>query len=151
MAKNNHLDGHILSIIQTHDIKEQADLQKILEERGYKIPQATLSRRLKNLNVAKVSGEYKIIDYNHPHLPIILNMKVSDMGIIVLHTHPGNANSLAYFIDKKHVSFVPKENKKSVILGTIAGDDTVMIITNKADTKKAIKVIQKDFPYITPS
>ena len=149
MGKNNQLDGHILNIIQNNIIEEQSDLQKHLEERGFEIPQATLSRRLKKLNIAKVSGEYKIIDYNQPYLPLILNMKVSDLGLIILHTHPGNANSLGYFFDQKYVSYSPKEKKDSVILGTIAGDDTVLIIVkSKGDLKKAISLIQQDFPYL---
>ena len=152
MSKNKHLEGHIISIIQNYDIREQSDLQKKLKERGYDTPQATLSRRLKKLNIAKVSGLYKIIDYKQPYLPIILNMKVSDSGIIVLHTHPGNANSLAIFLDQKHISFSPKEKKDSVILATIAGDDTVLVVVkNRPNTKTAIELIQKDFPYLTIS
>lgn len=48
MSYDNVLDGHILSIVQTQEIPEQIDLQNKLKERGYDIPQATLSRRLKN-------------------------------------------------------------------------------------------------------
>src|SRR5258707_125806 len=109
MLHDTVLDGHILNIIQNHDIFEQSDLQVILKERGYDTPQATLSRRLKKLKIAKVSGVYKVIEFAQPHLPLVLNMQVSESGLIVLHTQPGNANNLAYFFDQKYVTYSPKD------------------------------------------
>ena len=150
MSKDNQLEGYILNIIQNNKIVEQSDLQQILKDKGHDIPQATLSRRLKKLNIAKVSGVYKIIDYDQPHLPLILNMKISDSGMIILHTQPGSANSLGYFLDRKNVSFLPQEKGSSPILGTIAGDDTVLLITkSKSDIEKVVSLLQEDFPYIT--
>ena len=143
------VDARILSIIQKHVIAEQSELQKLLKEKGFNIPQATLSRRIKKLNIAKVSGIYKIIDFNQPNLPIILNMQVSEFGLIVLHTHPGNASSLAYFFDQKYVTYSPHQPKDSEILGTIAGDDTVLlVIKSKKDLKQVMSMIQEEFPYL---
>nr|WP_241480481.1 hypothetical protein [Legionella norrlandica] len=76
----------ILSIVQTENIAEQSDLQHSLKKRGYDIPQATLSRRLKKMKIAKVSGYYKVIDYNQPGLPLVLNIQFSDFGLIILQT-----------------------------------------------------------------
>ncbi|WP_316353469.1 arginine repressor [Candidatus Trichorickettsia mobilis] len=146
MSRSNAIDGHILSIIQSHEIHEQIDLQNMLKERGHDIPQATLCRRLKKLKIAKVSGVYKAIDLNMPTLPIVLNIQISEFGLIVLHTHPGNASSLAYFIDQKYVSY---RNSDSGILGTIAGDDTILlIIKSKNDLNKVLKLLQEEFPYL---
>lgn len=149
MSKDAHLDGLILNIVQNSSISEQSELQNILQEKGYDVPQATLSRRLKKLKIAKVSGVYEIIEFQQPYLPIILNCQVSDFGLIVLHTHPGNAQGLAYFFDQKYVSYAAKEQKLSPILGTIAGDDTVMIIVRRQqDVEAVIALIQQDFPYV---
>lgn len=149
MSRDTVIDGHILSIIQNHEIVEQLDLQKILKERGHEIPQATLSRRLKKLNIAKIAGIYKIIDLNMPNLPLVLNLQVSEFGLIVLHTQPGNANSLAYYIDQKYVSYHARQQKNSGILGTIAGDDTVLlIIKSKIDLKNVLSIFHKEFPYL---
>ncbi|WPY00140.1 ArgR family transcriptional regulator [Candidatus Trichorickettsia mobilis] len=146
MSRSNAIDGHILSIIQSHEIHEQIDLQNMLKERGHDIPQATLSRRLKKLKIAKVSGVYKAIDLNMPTLPIVLNIQISEFGLIILHTHPGNASSLAYFIDQKYVNY---RNSDSGILGTIAGDDTILlIIKSKNDLNKVLKLLQAEFPYL---
>ena len=147
--KDRHLDGTLLSLVQNFEIKEQSELQKHLEERGYKVPQATLSRRLKQLKVVKVSGVYQIVDYDQPHLPLVLRMQCSDTGMIVLHTHPGNANSLAIYLDKKYVLGPIKEQKTALILGTIAGDDTVlMIVKDRKSLEKAKELIYLDFPYL---
>lgn len=149
MARSNILDGYIISIIQNNDIREQADLQSLLKEYGHDVPQATLSRRLRRLKIAKISGAYQIIDLNMPNLPIILNVQVSEFGLVVLHTHPGNANSLAYFIDQKYVNHNQRMQKKSGILGTIAGDDTVLlIIKSKPDLNKVLGLLKEEFPYL---
>lgn len=149
MSQDAALDGHILNIVQTETIAEQVDLQNILKHRGYNIPQATLSRRLKKLKIAKVGGTYQVVDFNIPNLPLVLNMSVSDYGLIVLHTHPGNANSLAFFMDRKFVSFSPQNVHNSGILGTIAGDDTVLlIIKSKGQLEQVIELLHNEFPYL---
>jgi transcriptional regulator of arginine metabolism len=79
-------------------------------------------------------------------------MQVSDFGVIILHTHPGYASSLAYFFDQKYVDYTSKNTKNVGLLGTIAGDDTVaLIVKSKADIQAIIALIQKDFPYIAAS
>lgn len=149
MPSDQILDAHILSIIQKNSIREQTDLQQHLKRSGYEVPQATLSRRLKKLKIAKVSGIYQLIDFNQVHLPIILNVQISEFGLVVLHTHPGQASSLAYFFDRKYVNYMPLENKASVILGTIAGDDTVLLIVRRnADIQTVLSWLQSDFPYL---
>lgn len=149
MTHESLLNTLILSMVQTSNIVEQSELQQGLKERGYDIPQATLSRRLKKLNIAKVSGIYKIIDYNQPNLPLVLNMNVSESGLIVLHTSPGQASSLGYFIDKKHVSYHPQQATNSGILGTIAGDDTVLLIIQGPEYLEGVMaLLNHDFPYL---
>ncbi|QEY52137.1 arginine repressor [Legionella longbeachae] len=149
MSQDPALDGHILNIVQTEQIEEQIDLQNALKNRGYMIPQATLSRRLKKLKIAKIGGTYQVIDFNFPNLPLVLNMQISDYGLIILHTHPGNANSLAFYIDRKYVSFSLQNTQNSGILGTIAGDDTVLlIIKNKELLPTVIQLLYDEFPYL---
>jgi transcriptional regulator of arginine metabolism len=149
MGSKKMIEDHIVSIVQNEFVREQSDLQDILKNRGYDIPQATLSRKLKKLNIAKVSGFYKIVDFSASSLPVVLNMKVSDFGLIILHTHPGNANSLAYFIDQKYVNYNAAGSQDSIILGTIAGDDTVVVIVkNKTALKEAQALFKAVFPYL---
>ncbi|BFD47300.1 MULTISPECIES: arginine repressor [Wolbachia] len=148
---DNTLGEHILNIIQNHEILEQSDLQTLLKKRGYNISQATLSRKLKELKIAKVAGMYKVIDINQYRLPLILNMQISDFGLIVLHTQPGQASSLAYFLDQKYVIYSLNNSKNIGIIGTIAGDDTVLlIIKSKAELNKVLQSIYETFPYLSP-
>ena len=150
MTHEPALDGHILNIIQSHSIYEQSEIQEILEKRGYKIPQATLSRRLKKLNIAKVSGQYKSLEVFHGTLPVIKGIQVSALGLIVLHTHPGQANSIAYALDQKYVQPPSGEDGNHPgILGTIAGDDTILIIIeSKSALEVAMDHLCADFPYL---
>jgi len=152
MARDAHdhvIEGHILNLVQTRIIYEQSELQELLKERGYDIPQATLSRKLKKMKIAKVEGIYKIIEFNTPLLPPILNIQISESGIIVLHVHPGHANSLGAYFDHKYVSYSLQKPTNTGILGTIAGDDTLLlIIRSQADLPKVLKAIHEDFPYL---
>lgn len=151
MSRHEVLDGHILNIILNHEIREQTDLQKQLKARGHDVPQATLSRHLKRLKIAKVSGIYKVIDFETPHLPLVLNLRVSEFGLIVMHTYPGSANSLAYWIDHKYVPYGPMDHKAPEIIGTVAGDDTVLLVLKKQeDLEEVLNVLYKDFPYLAP-
>lgn len=145
--KNATIDGYIFSIIQNNQIKEQSELQNKLLEHGHNIPQATLSRKLKKLNIAKVGGVYQIINIEPTTLPIVLKMKVSDFGLIVLHTQPGHAGGLAYYLDKHYVN---NPQYADDILGTIAGDDTIVIIMqNQQSVKMMTNLLKVDFPYLT--
>jgi transcriptional regulator of arginine metabolism len=149
MSTDNVLDDYILDVIQHNEIKEQKDLQDVLKKRGYDIPQATLSRRLRKLKISKIEGVYKGILSPHHKLPLILNLQISEFGIIVMHTHPGQANSLAYFIDQTYVNNFHAEKSSVGILGTIAGDDTVLLIVkNNNSLKNTLTALYQDFPYL---
>ena len=149
LTYDSAIDDLIIGITQSQAIAEQSDLQKNLKKRGYDIPQATLSRRLKKLKIAKVGGIYKVIDYNQPNLPLVLNIQLSEFGLIILQTHPGSANILAFYLDLADVSFNMNEPSKSGILGTIAGDDTVLLIVkNKLEQEKVYAMLLEQFPYL---
>ena len=149
MAKNLVLDEQIMDIIQHKEIAEQSELQDLLRQIGFDIPQATLSRRLKKLNVAKVGGTYMSIDPGAAHVPRILHMQLSDFGLIVLHTLPGHANGLAYYLDQKYVTHDPREPKSSGLLGTIAGDDTLLLIAkDRAGVLNIVAILKTLFPYL---
>lgn len=149
MAHDQQIDNMIITIVQTESIAEQSDLQHSLQRRGMTIPQATLSRRLKKLKIAKIAGYYKPVDYAQANVPLVVHMKCAEQGLIVLHTHPGNASSLAYYLDRKFVTFNPEQAMESGILGTIAGDDTVLVIlTSPKAQDKVYRLLRNEFPYV---
>ena len=83
MADKNIIENHILNIIQKEEVREQSDLQELLKSRGFDIPQATLSRRLKKLNIAKIGGIYKIIDFFHIFIFFLTNFALGGDNVSV--------------------------------------------------------------------
>ncbi len=140
--KASRLDS-IKILISTKEIGSQEDLLKELEAEGYNLTQATLSRDLKQLKVAKaasVTGKYiyvlpnntlyKRVSEPHPsdNMPIsngFVSLRFSG-NIAVIRTRPGYASSIAYDIDNGNI---PE------IIGTIAGDDTIMMVLKEEVTR----------------
>ena len=151
MTYDNTIDNLIINATKERQITEQSHLQEYLQQKGYEMPQATLSRRLKKLNIAKVAGIYRMVGLHSPSLPLVLNIQISDNGLIVMQTLPGHANSLAFYIDQTYVTYHPKQPKNSGILGTIAGDDTVLLITQGIGSlEHVLGLLYQDFSYLKP-
>ncbi len=131
----------IRRIIARGGISSQDELLTELKEKGFSLTQATLSRDLKNLQVAKVahpakgyvyviagdelesvSSEQKRIDYLSDGFR---DLRFSG-NLAVLRTQPGYASSFAAVIDKAN---------SWEILGTIAGDDTILVIQKEGISK----------------
>lgn len=144
-AKSQRLDA-IRMILSSEEISSQEDLLKELRDEGFPVTQATLSRDLKQLKVAKaasINGQYVYVlpnetMYHRIHTPLkavemmtvpgFLNINFSgNLGVI--RTRPGYASSIAYNIDN---SDIPE------ILGTIAGDDTIFIVVKDGVDHNAI-------------
>ena len=130
-VKNNRLEALRL-IISSQQLGSQDELLSALQKEGFKLTQATLSRDLKQLKVAKaasMSGNYVYVlpnetMYKRVSSPNTIRemMKVSinfSGNIGIIKTRPGYASSIAWNIDN---SDIPE------ILGTIAGDDTIFIV-----------------------
>ena len=132
----------IRRIIRTSKINSQDDLLLKLDKKGYHYTQATLSRDLKFLKVGKrpdekgnsiyflvdeANGEYSINHEDSFHLGF-RSIEFSK-NLAIIRTSPGYASGLAYAID----------NLKSFeILGTIAGDDTILVISREGSKKSDI-------------
>jgi transcriptional regulator of arginine metabolism len=122
----------IEKIITEETITTQEDLLKKLKGKGMSCTQATLSRNLRQLGVGRVtdgSGGYKYAmadnNRNPVNSPVRLNVVpvikeiVDAKGLMVIKTLPGNASNTAFFIDGAG---------RYEIAGTIAGDDTILVI-----------------------
>lgn len=121
----------ILKIISERDIKTQQELTESLEAAGFLVTQATVSRDIKELGLIKISlsdGTYKYAvtqeekKDNKEHISIFSKSIVSikyAMHTIIVKTNSGMANAVAATLD----AVLNHE-----ILGTIAGDDTILII-----------------------
>jgi transcriptional regulator of arginine metabolism len=122
----------IEKIIGDENISTQEELLKKLKGKGISCTQATLSRNLRQLGVGRISdgsGGYKYSLAENSKIaavsPLKLNIVpviseiVDAKGLIVIKTLPGNASNTAFFIDGAG---------RYEIAGTIAGDDTILVI-----------------------
>ena len=139
-------DQLLTSWIRANDVKEQKEIQIFLQSKGYTLSQATLSRHLKRLSISKVLGAYQVMKEHSLFPAFVLEMHISEYGMIVLHTHPGQAGMVAHFLDQRYGK---NENPNtSGILGTLAGDDTVLVIVkSKEKMADAVATLDKEFPY----
>lgn len=120
----------IAQIIENNDITTQEELVEILIKEGFDVTQATVSRDIRQMNLKKEAIDGKKAHYVMPKLPkamtgtfvnvlkeSVVSVDVA-MNLLVLKTKPGMAMAVAATLD----SFQYDE-----IVGTIAGDDTVMV------------------------
>jgi transcriptional regulator of arginine metabolism len=148
MSQHQILDETLRQLVKNNQMSQQSEIQELLKEKGYAIPQATLSRKLKKLNIVKIGSYYKILDGYQERSAFVLDIHVSALGLIVLHTHPGEASSLALFIDQKYGVYKEIKNQSSQIIGTIAGDDTVLLVVKSKEViDNVISLLRLEFPY----
>lgn len=131
----------IREIITSQEIETQDELVDKLKQAGYNVTQATVSRDIKELHLVKVATNNGIYKYSLPadrrfnpiqKLKRILQdsfVSIDHSGnLIVLKTLPGNAHAVASLLD--HLEW-------EEIMGTLAGDDTILIVCReKVDTKE---------------
>ena len=127
-VKNSRMEV-LKMLISSKDLGSQEEVLKALKSEGYTITQATLSRDLKQLKVAKaasMNGKYVYVLPNETMYKRVPSqqtaremMQSSGFRSINFSTRPGYASSIAYNIDNSNIPH---------ILGTIAGDDTIFIV-----------------------
>lgn len=133
MQKSQRLKT-ISNIISSTPVKRQDELIGILSKNGYKVTQASVSRDLDELGIAKIGGRYAL-----PSKPIngldgsSLLLLLAGDNLIVVRCPPGMASAVAVEID---ALALPQ------IVGTIAGDDTIFVaVKDSGDQKTAMKKI----------
>ncbi len=146
-SKNQRL-AHISDIIQNEQVTSQEQLLKTLLSQGFAVTQATLSRDLKKLKIAKVPSTDGTYQYVLPNSSVsasmsdfsgssnILNGLISvelsaNMGVIK--TIPAFSSTISAAIDSR---------KLKSLAGTIAGDDTIFFVIREkfshSDVKKEL-------------
>jgi transcriptional regulator of arginine metabolism len=132
----------IKEILESQEVKSQEDLVSILLNMRINVTQPTIAKDLKELGVIKVNkgnkSYYALPDEEQEN--ILLKIKfafknfvkdiVNEENLILVKTTPGNANSVGAFIDKYGIKGV---------VGTVAGDDTILVVSKKKKTEEVIK------------
>lgn len=146
MTKKERLNL-ILELISQYEISTHEELTALLVKRGLNVSQSTISRDLNELNLIKTEGSNNKLKYARTNVsesgisPQIINLfKQVTMSIacannlIVVKTLAGNAGSAGMAVDQMHFS---------QILGTIAGDDTLLIVAqSNSDADYIIKSLR---------
>ena len=124
-----------ISLIESGVVHSQSDLVVLLKKSGYRVTQATASRDLEEIgavrardkngeSIYKISGSTDEALARISPLPSKLILSIDhSANLTVIHTPPGAAQFLASSLDHAHLTGV---------IGTIAGDDTIILVTKKA-------------------
>jgi transcriptional regulator of arginine metabolism len=129
----------VLDVLKHGSIASQEDLQRLLRKRGFKVGQATLSRDIRDLNLSRTSQGYSL-----PHgdggagiaLPpvsrlvreFVLDVRCAQ-NLLVIKTIVGSAQTVAAAMD---------ETDWTEVVGTIAGDDTILIVCPDRDEARKL-------------
>jgi len=131
--------GQILRLVSSEHISNQETLRRRLAQQRLRVTQATLSRDLQELQLVKTKEGYRASSLSEeaatvPHLTRALGEFLLDIrpaeNLLVLKTPPSGAQPLAAALDAA---------KFAEIAGTIAGDDTVLIITPSRKTRESLQ------------
>jgi transcriptional regulator of arginine metabolism len=130
--------GQILKLIRAKQIHTQEDLAKELRQVGVPATQVTLSRDIRELGLVKTADGYAEtadlapatrVDVAAAVRDTVLDIKIAQ-NLLVLRTPPAHANAVASALD---LADWPE------VTGTIAGDDTVLVVTPDAKTAQNLR------------
>lgn len=133
--------GQIRNIIRTRPVHTQEELAEALQALGIPATQVTLSRDIRELGIVKTGDGYREIDAleESPKTDeddarraveeFLRDIRLAQ-NLLVLKTDPGNANPLAVALDR-----APWPE----VVGTIAGDDTVLVVTPDPPAAQALQ------------
>lgn len=131
----------IRELISDKEVRNQDELRRMLFRRGHRVTQATLSRDIHELGLAKTGEGYKLAQGEEAelHLPsierliqtFVYEVKTA-LNQVVIRTSPGSAQPVSAAIDAE---------EWEEVVGTIGGDDTILAITT--DSRAAEKLAQR--------
>jgi transcriptional regulator of arginine metabolism len=135
----------ILELIDGRSVATQEDLRRLLRQRGLDVTQSTLSRDVHELRLARVPTADGVRyaraegtgggggDNAHPTLELLVPQLVTALDgvseLLVVRTPPGSAQTVARALDSERVSD---------IVGTIAGDDTILVVCRSVAARERL-------------
>jgi transcriptional regulator of arginine metabolism len=135
----NYRHGQILKLIRAKRIHTQDELARALRSIGVPATQVTLSRDIRELGLVKTAEGYiegvaepagKGFDVEALAREFVQDVRLAQ-NLLVLRTQPGHANSVAVALDNA---------EWPEITGTIAGDDTILVVAPDARTAETLRV-----------
>jgi transcriptional regulator of arginine metabolism len=136
MSKS-YRQGQIIKLVRSGPVSTQEELARSLQKAGIKATQVTLSRDIRELRLVKTREGYRETSSEEarpPHFTTLAAEFLLDVraagNLVVLKTAPGHANSVAVALD---------DEEWPEVVGTIAGDDTILAIAPNASTATRIR------------
>ena len=137
----------LLRLVEGRPVSSQAELIEALASMGQEVHQSTLSRALRELGIRKADGRYRALDAvtatevadppAEAMLPVVHAFTACGPNLITVHVGTGQAQLLGVLLDR---------TEQAPIAGTIAGDDTVLIVTKgRADQLAALALLTEWF------
>lgn len=138
----------ILEIVRSRPVRSQAELVRALEQRGIQATQATVSRDVRQLRLAKVPGRGGVARYAEAEPAPSAARSPGEIeslrspfrrwvravspthALLVVRTPPGHANAVAIAIDQARLEEVS---------GTLAGDDTILVMVRSAEDERPLR------------
>lgn len=140
----NRRQAKLIELINNHDIDRQEVLQAMLNDCGFRVTQATVSRDIRELGIKKSVGFDGINKYRDPSISqvstgngmnfySILQQTVSSVAcannLIVVKTHSGMGSAAGTAMDALCLEGV---------IGTLAGDDTLLIVASDNSAAESV-------------
>jgi transcriptional regulator of arginine metabolism len=129
--------GQILKLVRGRSIFTQDELARALKETGIDATQVTLSRDMRELGLVKTPDGYRELETDESpgtHFVALASEFLQDVRLaqnqVVLKTAPGHASSVAVALD---------DEEWPEVVGTIAGDDTILVICPDSSTAEAVR------------
>ncbi len=131
----------ILDVIRGHRVTSQEELREFLQDQGIDVTQATVSRDIRELRLVKVPGAEGLSHYTLPDgvestppletlLPTLFASAEGAGHMLVVKTMTGGAQAVALAIDWE---------EWPEVLGTLAGDDTILLICRTPDHVERVR------------
>lgn len=127
--KSSQLLSILRDLLTADVVRTQEDIKHALHKLGIEVNQSKISRLLHKMGAVKTRNEYGQVVYQLPkepsppspaNLASLITGIVHNEVMIIVHTSPGSASLIARLLDH--------HQQKLQILGTVAGDDTIIII-----------------------
>lgn len=142
MSNKTDRQNTIRELVESRPVGSQEELRRLLRQRGWDVTQSTLSRDLREMRLARVphadgGARYALTESGPDTSRVTLDRllpqlfdRIDGVGeLLVLHTVPGGAQTIAFALDAEGW---PE------LLGTIAGDDTILVICRRPADADAV-------------
>jgi transcriptional regulator of arginine metabolism len=148
MSERTDRHAALRRLVTTEEVESQSRMLDALSERGLEVHQSTLSRDLRELGIRKRGGRYRLqtpapnrsrTEGSGPHgtpalddapgtMPVVYSFTACGPHLITIRSGTGQAQLLGVLLDAQ---------EDSPIAGTIAGDDTVLVVTRGRPEQRA--------------